>query len=110
MSPLGNSGIDIDPTTGKPRTRQRAEPESDKYCQAVMAASELVADLQSEGGQKVLVVIEALIMERVEELTKNDPACSKLIELLDRLGRKINLAPAYAEKVMKKKLAIRPPR
>jgi hypothetical protein len=110
MSVLGNSGIDIDPSTGLPVYRQPCALNTDHLHDVIVESNNLMVDCNSDGGQKIIAVVEKLIIERVEELTKGDPACSKLIELLDCLGRKMNLAPVYAERLIQKKLRIKPPR
>lgn len=57
-------------------------------------------DVQTEGGQKLIQLTEALLADRLDELMRTDPYCTGLVAILDTVGYNIRLASDKSARLM----------
>lgn len=57
-------------------------------------------DVQTQGGQKLLLLMEAKLAERLLELAQQDPYCQGLLGVLSDIGYNIQLAADKSAQLM----------
>ena len=59
-------------------------------------------DVQTEGGTKIIQLIEALLAERMTIIAKSDPQCRGLLNVLENVGMNIKIAAEKSARLMVK--------
>ena len=70
--------------------------------QDIRAGVAMRIDVQTEGGLKIVQLIEALLAERMTIIAKSDPQCRGLLNVLENVGMNIQLAAQKSAKLMAK--------
>ena len=95
--PLGGGGVAVDIATGLPRQPKsfddRKKEEQVKQEQAVVAATNLIAELQDN---HALDEVVQLFQERLMELANTDPECKAFVKIIGRWRLKVEPVMAIA--------------
>lgn len=68
--------------------------------QDIRAGVAMKIDVQTEGGRKILELIEALLAERMMKIAKSDQLCRGLLNVLENIGANVELAAQKSAKIL----------
>lgn len=57
-------------------------------------------DVQTQGGQKLMLLMEAKLAERLLELANHDPYCQGIVAILSDIGYNVQLAADKSAQLM----------
>lgn len=75
---------------------------SEQDRQDIRAGVAMKIDVQTQGGAKVVQLIEALLAQRIEAMVKDDPYSRGLMNILENVGMNIALAAHKSAQLMAK--------
>lgn len=104
--PMQNSGVPIDPITGKPiNAGLSADSEvlraKERLIRLQLQGQNLRTELAQNQGE-VLRALEAEMLARAEEVLSKDPEYQALQRFAQRLGAQLNILPALARRSIKR--------
>lgn len=103
---MGNSGVPIDPITGKPiNAGLSADSEvlraKERLIRLQLQGQNLRTELAQNQGE-VLRALEAEMMARAEEVLSKDPEYQALQRFAQRLGAQLNIIPVLVRRNIKR--------
>jgi len=107
---MHNSGVNVDPITGRPLEQVTAELENATAKQQESMLKEQ-ADwfdvTKTEAGAKIIALVEGKLTSRIDTLIKEDPEAAAYVKILQELGIKEGLARAATKQLFERYVKIR---
>ncbi len=107
---MHNSGVKVDPMTGRPMEQVTAE-KSDTATKQQEAMLKEQADwfdvTKTEAGSKIIALVEGKLTARIDTLIKDDPEASAYVKILQEMGIKEGLARAATQQLFDRYVKLR---
>jgi ribosomal protein S25 len=100
-----NSGVKVDPLTGRPLEQVTAERESanENQQEAMLKEQADWFDVtKTEAGAKIIALVEGKLTARIDTLIKDDPEAAAYVKILQEMGIKEGLARAATKQLFER--------
>ncbi len=100
-----NSGVRIDPVTGRPLEQVTAERDytNEKQQEAMLKEqADWFEVTKTEAGAKILELVNGKLTKRIDALIKDDPEAAAYVMILQEMGVKEGLARAASKQIFER--------